>query len=444
MIDVSSRIKKAFQNDSMPKHYYISFPNIDESSDFNLLGNHDIVEDSFKLEENLNSEDQLHFGRCEGNVVEFEMFYDARSLVGEIIDIYLVLGDYIDEPFTVGRYIISSEKIANDRLTKTITAYDILSILNDLDVTYWYYTYVHFPISIKDLRNSLFAYVGQEQVETDLINDNIVLFNPPFVNEMNITFNSVISPICEVNAVFGGIDRTGKFKYYSLTPVSDEETYPSRTLFPSSMTFPQSIRGTSHFIDPHLIKDDITWENYVCKVIDIIQLRNSSGVPVLDYTIPDRTGTNIYVIQSNYIIDAMSSSDWTTMVRNFAQAVYKISYRPCTASIKMDLSYEVGDPLTLTTTDGTKITTFILKRTSSGDIVAFDEIEAVGNEEYINEIAQDDTSAYDELQDEVNELSDRVSDIETDGGIVIESVKSLPSSPRKNVLYLVQGEVWVT
>ena len=121
MIEVSDRIKKAFQNDSMPKHYFISFPNIDESADFNILTNSEIVEDSFKLTENLNSEDQLHYGRCEGNMLEFEMVYNAFSLVGQVIDVYLVLGDYDYEPFTIGRYIITEEKMSNDRKTKAIT-----------------------------------------------------------------------------------------------------------------------------------------------------------------------------------------------------------------------------------------------------------------------------------------------------------------------------------
>ena len=51
---------------------------------------------------------------------------------------------------------------------------------------------------------------------------------------------------------------------------------------------------------------------------------------------------------------------------------------------------------------------------------------------------------YDELADEIDDLNDRVSDIEEDGGITIISVRTLPEAPKKNVLYLVQGDVWVT
>lgn len=448
MIDVSSKIKKAFQNDSMQKNWFISFPNIDEGADFNLLTNDDLVEDSIKISENLCSDAQLKFGKCEGNIFEFEMVYNDYSIVGEVIDVYLILGDYTDEPFVVGRYLITDEKIANDRLTKAITAYDILSVLNELDVTYWYYMEIEFPITLKNYRDSLLEYVGQEQVEKELPNDDIVLETSPLDGESDINFNTIMSGICEFNGVFGGINRNGLFDYYTLTAEDQEETYPSESTFPSSETFPKSIKGKNYFIDPHLIKDDITWANYVCKPIDIIQVRNKNGVAILDYTIPEKTGTNIYVIQSNHIVDGLSSSELTKAVERFAQQVYKITYIPCTANVKMDLSYEVGDAITLTSTKGTRLPTFILKRTATGGMSAFDEIDAQGNEEYENEIAAG-SDDYEEIYDDLDDLSDRVSDLEENGGIVIESVPTLPESPRKNVLYLVQGEYqgsgfWVT
>lgn len=445
MINVSSRIKKAFQSDSMPKRYYIYFPNIDVSaSGMELVTNHDIVDGTFKITENLNTEDQLHYGRCEGNMVEFGIKYTPYSLVGQIIDIYMILGDYDTEPFTIGRYIIDTEKIENGRQTKTITAYDILSVLNELDVSYWCYS-LTFPMTIKQLRDSLLEYVGQTQVETTLINDSIMLNSNPWQGEMDITFNTAIMSICEINAVFGGIDRTGAFKYYSLTPTDNTETYPSTSTYPSSTTFPNSIRSKNYFIDPHLIKDDISWENYICKPIDIIHVRDKDNNPVLEYTIPGTTDMNIYVIKDNYIIDIIDVATLRTAIERFAQAVYKVYYVPVDANVKMDLSYEVGDPITLTSSDGTRIPTYILKRVAEGNMVAFDEIEATGKEEFEFDVANNgsDSSMYDELYDTVNDLGDRVTDIETEGTLQIMSVPQLPEAPKKNVLYLVQGTVFV-
>lgn len=446
MIEVSNRIKKAFQSDSIQKKYYIYFPNIDVTmSGFELVTNHDIVDESIKLTENLNTEDQLHYGRCEGNMVEFALEYTPYSLVGQIIDIYLILVDYIDEPFTVGRYIITNEKIENNRLTKSITAYDILSVLNDMDVSYWCYN-LTFPMTVKQLRNSLFEYVGQTQAAKELINDSTLILTNPWQGEMDISFNKVMVPICEWNAVFGGINRTGAFDYYTLTPTTNEETYPSKGTFPSQNTFPQSIRGKNYYVEPGLIKDDITWENYICKPIDIIHVRNKENQPIYEYTIPNGSGEmNIYVIEDNYIVDNISAESLAEGVRKFAQAVYKIYYIPVTANVKMDLSYEVGDAITLTSTNGTRLPTYILKRVASGGIVAFDEIEATGKEEFEFELSDSasESGYYDDLYEQVEELGDRVSEMETEGSLQIVSVTHLPESPKKNVLYLVQGNVWV-
>lgn len=446
MINVSSRIKRAFQSDSMPKHYYIYFPNIDKTkSGFELVSNHDIVDNSFKLTENLNTEEQLHYGRCEGNMIEFAIQYTPYSLVGQIIDIYMILGDYITEPFTVGRYVIDSEKIENNRMTKTITAYDILSVLNELDVSYWCYS-LTFPMTIKQLRDSLMEYVGQNQEETTLINDSVTLKENPWQGDMDISFNKAISPICEINAVFGGIDRTGAFKYYSLTPSDNEETYPSSITYPSDQIFPKSIRGKNYYIDPSLIKDDITWENYICKPIDIIHVRNKDNNPVLEYTIPNTTDANIYVIKDNYIVDVVDIEVLRAAIQRFAQAVYKVYYTPVEANVKMDLSYEVGDPITLTSTYGTRIPTYILKRTATGNMVAFDEFEATGKEEFEFDVSNtgDGSSMYEDLSEQINDLGDRVSEMETEGTLTILSVAQLPETPKKNVLYLIQGNVFVS
>lgn len=445
MIEVSSRIKKAFQSDSMPKRYYIYFPNIDsKKSGFELLTNVNIVDDSVKITENLNTEEQLHYGRCEGNMIEFGMEYTPFSLVGQIIDVYMILGDYEYEPFTVGRYVVDSEKIENDRRTKTITAYDILSILNEMDVTYWCYQVIKFPTTIKNMRDSLMEYIGQNQVDKVLINDDIVLNETPWENAQDVKFNKVISNICEWNAVFGGINRNGLFDYYSLTPTDNNETYPSKATYPSANTFPQSIKSKNYYIDPHLIKDDITWENYICKPIDIVQVRDKDNKTALEYVIPNTSDMNIYVIQDNFITDIISADSLKKAVQRFSEAVYKVYYVPVDANVKMDLSYEVGDAITLSSTDGTRIPTFILKRTASASIAAFDNIEATGKEEFEFEVSDGDSaSMFDEMFEEMDDLSDRVSNIEEDGALAIVSVEALPESPKKNVLYLVQGKVWV-
>lgn len=452
MIPVDPKIKAAFQSDNMTKHYTLIFPEVVNTETGKVekeerrYSDANFVSDSITLSEPMCSEEQLRFGQCEAATFEIELGYFAESLVGRIFNVILVLGDY-NEPqyaFTVGRYIVDSEEIESDRNTKSITAYDIMYALNALDVTAFYYE-VTFPITVKAFRDSLFEYVNQEQVVKTLPNDNVVLSNMSLDGETQITFETLITGICEWNASFGHINRDGKFDYKMLTPEDNEELYPSKETYPSHDLFPQSIRSKNYRINPHLIKSDITWENYMCKKVDTVQVRNKAGAQCYEYHIPERnTYTNIYVIQDNWLTDSFNSEDLQIATINFSEAIKDITYKPCDANVKMDLSLEVGDAVTLYGTDGTLIPTFILNRTMTGINVAFDEFEATGYEEWVNESPSMD-GAVSELMDQVNDLDDRVTDLESgeDHGITIISVEKLPEAPKKNVLYLVQGKIAV-
>ena len=457
MINVSPKIKAAFQSDSMSKTYYLLFPEVTETqedgstkviSEEKILTNINFKSDSISLKESICSEEQLHFGCNEAATFEIEIEYEDESLVGRIFNVYLKLGNYEEQEdiFTVGRYRVDSEEISTDRQTKKLTAYDANYLFSYTDITYFAYM-MEIPATIEDTLKSLFEYVQFDQVEKTLINGDIVLSNNPFWKGEEITevsFESFIKGILEVNACFGHISRDGKFDYISLTPTDNEENYPSKTNYPSPTNFPKSIKGKNYYVDPHLIKSDITWQNYKCKTVDTIQVRNTAGTVLMEYHIPEKTTyTNIYVIQNNWVIDALDSAELEKLVLNFANAIKDISYTPVDANVKMDLSLEVGDAITLTSTKGNKLPTFILSRTMTGVNSAFDEIEATGYEEWIND-APDSNGAINDLSDQLQNLTDRVSALEQgqgDGNIKVESVDKLPTTPKKNVIYLVQGKV---
>lgn len=471
MIDVSTEIKAAFQSDSVLKHYHLEFPKNETKPTITIEGeensnptgfidyeeeeeksehfyNQDIKNESITITESICSEEQLKFGCCEASMFEVEMFYDPKKVTGKIFNVYLQLGDYSlpDQIFKVGRYIVDSEEVSNNEKTRKITAYDVMYVLKLLNVAYWYYMNITFPITIKDLRDSLLEYVNLEQVERTLINDDAVLEYDPLYGETDISFETIMTGICEVNACFGHINREGKFDYVTLTAPDQEETYPSKETFPSRETFPQSIRSKNYYIKPQLIKSDIEWQNYMCKPVDIVQVRSRNGSVLLEYHDESKeTYTNIYVIQNNWITDAFTNETLQTVTKNFYDAIAKVTYTPCDANIKMDLSLEVGDAITLTSTDKTRIPTYIFKRTMTGIHSAFDEIEATGYEEWVNDPPSTD-GMYSELMDGLNELTDRVDNMEQqidDSALSIVSVEKLPEAPKKNVLYLIQGRIGV-
>lgn len=457
MIDVSGLIKAKFQSDSTIKRYSLQFPQVTNTSTGEvekpekIISATGIKSESVTLTEPLCSEEQLKFGCNEAATFECEVEFEDESLTGRVFNVFLLLGDPDNENvdiFEVGRYYVDEEEIQSDRRTKSITAYDGNYIFNSLDVSTWAWE-LEMPMTVKQLRDSLFSYIGNvEQVERTLPNDSITLTKNPFAGERDISFETVITGLCEWNACFGHINRQGKFDYIRLKTMDIDETYPAKDLFPGQDVFPNSIRSKNYYISPSLIKSDITWQNYKCKTVDTIQIRNKSGAAILEYHIPEKTTySNIYVIMSNWMTEAMDSGTLPTAVLNFANAIKDITYTPCDANIKMDLSLEVGDAITLTGTDGTRIPTYIFNRVATGDVSAFDEIEATGYEEWVND-PPDNDGALDGVIDDVNDLNDRLTDVESkqasgEGQITILSVKQLPASPQRNVLYLVQGQVYV-
>lgn len=450
MIDVSAKIKAAFQSDSMLKRYFLDFPEVKNSETQEVIKKEKIISDtilsdSLTLTEPMCSEEQLHFGCNEAATFEIEFAYEDESVVGRAFNVFLVLGNYTEEEdiFTVGRYFVDTEEVSTDRVSKKITAYDVNYLLNMADVTYWAYT-LELPMTVKQIRDSLFAYVNQSQNAVTLPIDDLVIYNNPFLDEQEVLFETVIKGILEFNACFGHIDREGNFAYKNLTPTDNEENYPSKTNYPSATNFPKSIKGKNYYINPHLIKSDITWQNYKCKTVDTVQVRDLSGNVVLENHVEEKqTYTNIYVIENNWIVNALDSESLKTATALFTNAIKNITYTPVDANVKMDLSFEVGDPITLTSTKGNKLPTFIFKRTMTGITSAFDEFEATGYEEWINDPPNTD-GAVNELMNDVRNLNDRVSALESgDGALQVISCKQLPEVPQKNVIYLVQGRVTV-
>lgn len=448
MIDVSSRIKAAFRNDSMMKYYTIHFLYDDDVKDEDKIPditNDDMTAESIKLVETLCSEDQLRYGRCESSSLDFEMLNYYESLNGMTFDLYLQLGDYDDEIFTVGRYRIEGESVSNDKKTTQITAYDNMYFARDLDITDWYYNEISFPMTIKQIRDNLMSYLGITQEDTTLICDDITIPAGPLDGENVITFAMIMEPICEVCGVFGHFGRDAKFHYISLDPIDSEQTYPSEETYPGSDLFPKSIKSKYYNYPKDLCHSDMWWENYTCQMIDRVQARDKDGAAVAEYAISGREeGNNIYVIQGNWILYELELSDIQTVIQRFAEKVKMNSYVPCEIDVKMDLSMEVGDGITFTTTTNQLIPTYILQRTMSGIHSAVDSFESLGYEIFVNGSPNTD-GAISNLQDQINELSDRVTDIGNQySNIRVISTDVLPASPEKNVIYLIQGTVYVS
>jgi hypothetical protein len=148
------------------------FKNLIIEYDGKIIDNSQIYSESFELQEGLCSADSLKFGQCESSVLKFRITNTMSSLKDKDIAVSLVLnGDY-DNSFDIGQYKVYSDVISSDRNYRDITAYDSMYYILKKELIEWY-NGITFPISLKDFRDSLFAFIGIDQQAASLINDNI-------------------------------------------------------------------------------------------------------------------------------------------------------------------------------------------------------------------------------------------------------------------------------
>ena len=207
------------------------------------IKNANIVSEEMSLEKSLCSETNLRYGRCEAACFKVRIADMNHDFTGEWLTVtqdvvtdsegylltqngqYLLTEDgfkiklkneQIDEASaTYGRFRVHSDKPSNDRRWRDLTCYDIMYDILNADVISWY-NGLTFPMTLKNLRDSFFTYLGITQETTTLINDNFVTPGG-FSVSGSLSGKTVIESICELNGVFGQITGDGKFQYVSLS-----------------------------------------------------------------------------------------------------------------------------------------------------------------------------------------------------------------------------------
>lgn len=206
-----------------------------------LIENDNIVSEHMSLESSLCSESNVRYGRCEASCFKVQIADMNHNFVGEWLDVFidtyvdpvriidnsnnaLVTSDgdnlVADEPtiwrYKIGRFKVFSDEPSGDRRWRNLTCYDVMYDILNTDVLPWYRT-VTFPILMRNLRASLFTYLGVEQkLETEsLINDDLVVQGNFSSNEV-MSGKSIVEAICELNGVFGHINNEGIFEYVDL------------------------------------------------------------------------------------------------------------------------------------------------------------------------------------------------------------------------------------
>ena len=370
-----------YNQGSTVKNISISY---EESPDvIKYITNDDIVINTFSLNESAFSGNELKFGSLVSSKMSFKIF--NKRVSDALIDKELNVKEFINydtnNPFVFGKYRVKTEKSTADKLYRQIEAYDCLYDIVNKDVSAWYES-LTFPLSQKEFRDSFFSYIGIEQVQTTLANDNMVVTKT--ISATELPGKIVLSAICEINGAIGRINRDGKFAYVVL------ETNPSERI-----TLNKIVSGSG------------SYEDHDTTAISKVQIRNNEN----DIGAIVGEDGNTYVVQDNFLVYGKSSTDLTNIANNLLSVIGGISYRPFNAKfIYGNPCYEIGDAITVVSRNAT-FNSYIFNRTLNGINAITDTINAKGTQIYSNNINSKNNQIL-QLENRTNELVRTVDGIE--------------------------------
>jgi len=382
----------------------------------NTITNTNIVSESMSLESSLCSENELRYGACEASCFKIRIADLNHDFTGEwltvVMDIvtdsdgYLLLqdGTYFlteegeklmlgdTEPgstsVTLGRFKVKSDKPANDRRWRDLTCYDAMHDLLTADVASWYAA-LTFPMTIKNLRDSLFTAVGITQETQVLTNDSFVV-NGGFTVNGTLAAKDVITAICEMNAVFGHINASGKFEYVDITAA------PTLTL--------------DYYVD-----GSGKYEDYQTDTITGVVAR---GVAT-DVGTSVGTTANQYVIMNNPLVyGSEGEQSLISALTNILAIISSVRFRPFEVQTYGNPMLPLGTRITIVTRDMT-IVSNVINKNMTGIQGLKDRISALSGQHQpteVNSMKSDikrTKGKTHELEVSVNGLTSRTTAIET-------------------------------
>lgn len=360
---MENSIQNLFYDDSVEKQLIIEYP-----VSGTTLTNAEYQTETMTITESICDEQELQFGCCNASSFEIKVLDTIENFKGKKMKVSILLAGQ-DEPYQLGEYKVYSDKPTADRLYKDIVAYDAMYDILNAEVSGWYNS-LAFPMTFRAFRDSFCAYMGVEQEEITLINDDMVVEKT--IDPGELPGKTVIEAICEINGCFGHIGRNGKMRYVVLEQMI-EGVYPADDLYPSDDLYPADPMGTTEVSRSNYIS--CQYEDFICQHIDKLQIRQEEN----DIGAIAGTGDNCYIIEDNFLVYGKSAADLQTIADNVLSVIGVVWYRPAQVETRGNPCLEVGDGILLHTTRET-IYTYILQRTLKGIQALKDSYTAEGEE----------------------------------------------------------------
>jgi hypothetical protein len=472
MLKVGNKVKSAYFDESENKHLVVTFPEI------NLTLKHSqIKKESMEINEAILDQESIEFVGCIASQFKLQISSIKKKLKGKKIEVSIYTDSTSDKPVKLFSGFVDSDERTGNKRSKEIIAYDMMYSLADEDVTSWFRTQVAYlkmgkKLTIKKFRNDLFVFLGIAQKKRTLANDsfsikqlvNMVDNNEEDADEEEqekIYALDLIKAICQINGVFGIINRNGEMDYRRLG-VEDEDDGAYPGVDPDDKTnglylpFVPGIGVTDIITDSTFYPSykSVTYEDYDVHGITKVYVRQSED------TKAGYAGTEKkykYIVQGNRFTLGTTKEEKREIATAILNKVQGVTYTPFTAECTGLPFLEVGDPVQIYVydfeqSDKQKKDVFVLKsfyvlsRTLKGIQSLTDTLTAQGEEKqrrFVSDLGIREDVSTASLKEKTDKQDERIKSLEdaAETGLKVESVTALPASPDANTIYLIQGTV---
>ena len=201
------------------------------------LTNNDIVLDSMRIVRTLCDTEQISFNTVYASEFSIKIFNDGRKYDGQTVTVSLTAGTY---SANLGTYTVVSNPRSNDRLYRTLTAYDSIAAVLSTNYADWHNGLKNnAPTTIGAYRTAFFNHIGITQASTALCNDSTAFKYAETTGALSGA--TILGELCSINGTFGYLDFDQVFRW--VTPYIDASgtLVPSLTLYPSATLYPASV-----------------------------------------------------------------------------------------------------------------------------------------------------------------------------------------------------------
>ena len=412
MIHISDVDKQKWDNGNSYKSITIVFPNISLA-----LDNNDIYGESMTLSEGLfDGNGELCIYGCISSIFCVDVrFKDALASVdfkGQYVAVSMTANESSSINLFHG-FVYGVETVREKKYIK-LTCYDRIGIYQDMDVYSAYHSaFVNSPIvTVKGMRDTICTYLGITQEVQTLVNDTLVITEDESLTELAAI--NILRAICQINGVFGIINRDGKMEYRKVSVWAGAEPYPSNELYPSADLYPGDYSGDTHeYIE---VYKSLGFQDYDVEPIDRVVVRDSANDPQSASAATTLPYTNSLLVEGNMFAEGLNSTQKAAIAQNILDEVGYLVYRPFDGVNRGYPYLEVGDSISYYSALDSALMTFsILKRELKGVQWLEDRYTASG-EQYQPEVHYEqasNSSDVAEVKEEVKEIQQDISDLES-------------------------------